>query len=373
MLQRPQASQNRGGVLKNMGAIFRRQPAPMLGVDITPSSIKLVELGQDRTGGWVLERCAMEPLEKGAVVDGNIEKFDDVAAALRRLVKRSGSKAKQVALALPNTAVITKRIVLPAALEAQEMELHVESEASQYIPFALDEVSLDFCVIGPNARNAEDVDVLLAASRREKVEDRQGLAEAAGLQASVVDIEPYAARLAASRLIAQLPQGGRDALVALVKVGSTATSMQVVRNGEMLFEHEQLFGGAQLTQMLAKHYGFSAEEAETKKRTGDLPADYAKVVLHSFVDGLAAEVARALQFFFTSTPFHSVQQILVFGGSAGVPGVAAAIAAQTKTPTLIANPFGDMQLAQGVHASRLQQEAPAYLTACGLAMRRFSS
>lgn len=357
--------------MKTMGALFRRQPAPMLGIDITPSSIKLVELGQDKTGAWVLERCAMEPLEKGCVVDGNIEKFDDVSAALRRLVKRSGSKAKQVALGLPNTAVITKRIVLPASLGVQEMELHVESEASQYIPFALDEVSLDFCVIGRNARNAEDVDVLLAASRREKVEDRQGLAEAAGLQAAVVDVEPYAARLAAARLIAQLPNGGRDALVALVKVGSAATSLQVVRNDELLFEHEQLFGGAHLTQMLVKHYGFSQEEAEAKKRSGDLPADYAKVILHSFVEGLAAEVTRGLQFFFTSTPYHSVNQILVFGGSAGLPGVGIAIAAHTKVPAAIANPFGDMRLGQGVHATRLDQEAPAYLTACGLAMRRF--
>ena len=115
-----------------MGSLFRRPPAPMLGIDISASSIKLVELGQDKSGAWVLERCAMEPLEKGWVADGNIEKFDEVADALRRVVKKSGTKAKQVALALPHTAVITKRIVLPASLGEQELELHVESEASQY-------------------------------------------------------------------------------------------------------------------------------------------------------------------------------------------------------------------------------------------------
>lgn len=354
-----------------MGSLFRRPPAPMLGVDISASSIKLVELGQDKSGAWVLERCAIEPLEKGCVTDGNIEKFDEVVDALRRAVKKSGSKAKQVALALPHTAVITKRIVLPASLGEQELELHVESEASQYIPFSLDEVSLDFCVVGPNAKNTDDVDVLLAASRKEKVEDRQGLAEAVGLEAAVLDIETHAARLAAARLIAKLPHGGRDALVALVKVGGSSTSLQIVRNDELLFEREQSFGGAQLTQMLAKHYGFSLEEAEAKKRAGDLPGDYGTAVLQPFVDSLAAEVARSVQFFFTSTPYHSVHQILVFGGSAGLPGVDQAIAAQTKVQTVIANPFLDMRMGSELRKARMGQEVPAYLTACGLAMRRF--
>lgn len=354
-----------------LGSLWRRPPAPLLGIDISSSSIKLVELGQDKSGAWVLERCASEPLEKGSMSDGNIEKFDEVAEALRRLVKKSGSKAKQVALALPHTAVIAKRIVLPASLGEQEMELHVESEASQYIPFSLDEVSLDFCVLGQNAKNIDDVDVLLAASRKEKVEDRQGLAEAAGLQAAVLDVETYAARLAAARLIAKLPHGGRDALVALFKVGGASTSLQVVRNDELLFEREQSFGGGQLTQMLAKHYGFSHEEAEAKKRAGDLPGDYAAVVLQPFMESLAAEIGRSLQFFFTSTPYHSVQQVLVFGGSAGLPGMDKVIAEHTKVPVAIANPFQDMRMGSGVRIKRLEQEAPAYLAACGLAMRRF--
>lgn len=354
-----------------LGSWLRRPPAPMLGIDISASSIKLVELGQDKSGAWVLERCAIEPLEKGSVSDGNIEKFEDVAEALRRLVKKSGTKAKQVAMALPHTAVITKRIVLPAYLSEQEMELQVESEAGRYIPFPLDEVTLDFCVVGPNATSSEDVDVLLAASRREKVEDRQGLAEAAGLQATVVDVESYAARLSAARLTAHLPHAGPKALVALVRVGGANTTVQVVRNDELLFEREQAFGGTQLTQMLAKHYGFSAEEAEAKKRSGDLPLDYSKTVLQPFIESLAAEVQRALQFFFTSTPYHSVQHVLVFGGSASLDKLEQAIARLTTVPTTVADPFQGMHMGKEVRKSRLSQEAPAYLTACGLAMRRF--
>ena len=132
-----------------MGSLFNRQSAPLLGIDISSSSVKLVELGRDKAGSLVLERCAIEPLERGWITDGNIEKFDEVADALRRLVKKSGTRTKNVALALPPSAVITKKITLPGGMTEQELEVQVESEANQYIPFSLDEVSLDFCVIGP--------------------------------------------------------------------------------------------------------------------------------------------------------------------------------------------------------------------------------
>ncbi len=189
----------------SMGTLFSRQPAPLLGIDISSSSVKLVELGRDKAGALVLERCAIEPLERGWITDGNIEKFDEVAEALRRLVKKSGTRTKNVALALPPSAVITKRISLPGGMSEQELEVQVESEANQYIPFSLEEVSLDFCVIGPTKNSPGDVDVIIAASRREKVQDRQGLAEAAGLKPVIVDIESNAARLATGRLIEALP------------------------------------------------------------------------------------------------------------------------------------------------------------------------
>ncbi|MFM6991261.1 MAG: type IV pilus assembly protein PilM, partial [Rhodoferax sp.] len=178
----------------SLGSLFSRQPAPMLGLDISSSSVKLVELGRDKAGNLVLERCAMEPLERGWISDGNIEKFDEVAEAVRRLVKKSCTKTTQVAMALPPSAVITKKIILPGGMTDLDLELQVESEANQYIPFPLDEVSLDFFVIGPSAASAGDIEVLIAASRREKVQDVQGLAEAAGLTPVIVDVESYASR-----------------------------------------------------------------------------------------------------------------------------------------------------------------------------------
>ncbi|SEQ80790.1 pilus assembly protein PilM [Giesbergeria anulus] len=355
----------------SVGALLSQQPAPLVGIDISSSSAKLVELAHNKAGGLVLERCAIEPLERGWITDGNIEKFDEVADALRRLVKKSGTRTKNVALALPPSAVITKKITLPAGMTDQELEVQVESEANQYIPFSLDEVSLDFCVVGPNKSSPGDVDVLIAASRREKVQDRQGLAEAAGLKAVIVDIESYAARLAASRLIEALPNKGVDAVVALFEVGALTTSMQVIRNEEVLYDRDQAFGGAQLTQLIVRQYGFSPEEAESKKRNGDLPDDYASAVLKPFVETLAQEIGRALQFFFTSTPHNRVDHILLAGGSAPLPGLTEAVTQHAGAVCSVVNPFEGMEIGSGVRMKKMAREAPSYLTSCGLAMRRF--
>jgi type IV pilus assembly protein PilM len=357
--------------LSSLGSLFSRQPAPLVGLDISSSSVKLVELGRDKAGNLVLERCAIEPLERGWITDGNVEKFDEVAEAVRRVVKKSGTKVKNVAMALPPSAVITKKIILPGGMSEQELEIQVESEANQYIPFSLDEVSLDFCVVGPSSTSAGDVEVLIAASRKEKVQDRQGLAEAAGLKAVIIDVESYASRLATSRLIASLPNQGVDTMVALFEVGASTTSMQVIRNEEVLYDRDQAFGGAQLTQLIVRQYGFSPEEAEAKKRSGDLPEDYNNGVLAPFVDSMAQEIGRALQFFFTSTPYNRVDYVMLAGGSAALPGLTESVTQHTSFACNLVNPFEGMEVSDTVRDRKMRREAPSYLTSCGLAMRRF--
>lgn len=356
----------------SIGALFSRQPAPMLGLDISSSSVKLVELGRDKAGNLVLERCAIEPLERGWFVDGNVEKFDEVAEAVRKLIKKSGTKTKSVAMALPPSAVITKKIILQGGMSDLELEQQVEAEANQYIPFPLDEVSLDFCVVGPSASSVGDIEVLIAASRREKVQDIQGLAEAAGLTPVIVDVESYAARLAVGRLIENLPGQGAGLIVALFEIGAMTTSMQVMRDEEVLYDRDQAFGGAQLTQLIVRQYGFSQEEAESKKRSGELPDDYEATVLKPFIDTMVQELGRALQFFFTSTPHNRVDYIMLAGGSAALPALTNAVTQHTSFPCSLLNPFDGMEIGEGVRLKRMTREAPSYLTSCGLALRRFS-
>ncbi len=358
-------------MLISLGSLFSRQPAAMLGLDISSSSVKLVELGHNKAGALVLQNCAILPLERGWITDGNIEKFDEVADAVRRLIKKSGTKTKNVAMALPPSAVITKKIVLPGGMTDQELELQVETEANQYIPFPLDEVSLDFCIVGPSAASVGDVEVLIAASRREKVQDIQGLAEAAGLKPVIVDVESYASRLAVSRLIANLPDQGTGSIVALFEVGAMTTSMQVIRNDDVLYDRDQAFGGAQLTQQIVRQYGFSLEEAENKKRSGELPDDYANLVLQPFLESLVQEISRALQFFFTSTTHNKVDMVMLAGGSAALPGLTAAVTKQTGFACSVANPFEGMEMASTIRLNHIAREAPSYLTSCGLALRRF--
>ncbi|MEW6703535.1 MAG: pilus assembly protein PilM [Pseudomonadota bacterium] len=343
----------------------------MIGLDISSSSVKLVELGQTASGEYVLERFASEPFEKGWIADGQIEKFDEVADAVRRVVQKSGTRAKQVVMAMPQSAVITKKIMLPAGLREEEMELQVESEANQYIPFSLDEVSLDFCVIGPSATSHGDVEVLIAASRKDRVQDRQGLAEAAGLKPVVLDIEAHASRLAMSRIVHSLPNEGKDALVALFEIGAETTSLKVLRDDELLYDRDQAFGGAQLTTLISRQYGFSYEEAEQKKLNGDLPEDYESTILEPFIDSMSQEIGRALQYFFTSTPHHKVHYVMLAGGTATLPGLKERVTELTGFASMVVNPFEQMKLGSAVREARVRREAPSYLTACGLAMRRF--
>ncbi|MEH6436442.1 pilus assembly protein PilM [Massilia sp. DD77] len=351
----------------NLGSLFGKSSPPLAGLDISTSGVRLVELGDAGKGELRLERYAAEPLPRGAVVDGNIENIDQVAEAVRRVWKKSGTRARHVALGMPPASVITKKIVLPAGLAEDQLEVQVESEASQYIPFALDEVSLDFDVIGPAPNSLEDMEVMLAAARREKVEDRVAIAEAAGLTATVMDIESYAARSALERTAGSRP----DQIVALFQMGAQATHVSVMLGGETVYEREQPFGGNGLTQDIVRAYGLSFEEAETRKKSGDLPENYRADLLTPFLENAALEVTRAIQFFYTSTPYTRIDQLFLAGGSALVPGLLDIIAGRTRIPSALVNPFEGMLIGAHVREQQLRQEGAAYLVACGLAMRRF--
>ena len=354
----------------NLGSLFGQSSPPLLGLDISTSGVRLVELVVVGKNELRLERYASEPFPRGAVVDGNIENIEQVSEAVRRVWKKSGTRVKLVALGMPPASVITKKIILPAGMSEDQLEVQVESEASQYIPFALDEVSLDFDVIGPAANSVDDIDVMLAASRKEKVEDRVAIAEAAGLTAVVMDIESYAARAALERVTSQM-KGSEGQIVALFQIGAQVTHISVMLNGETIYEREQPFGGNQLTQDIVRSYGLSFDEADAKKKAGDLPDNFQADLLAPFLENAALEVTRAIQFFYTSTPYTRVDQLFLAGGCALIPGLLDIVASRTKISSAVVSPFKGMSLGPSVREQQLRSEAPAYLVACGLALRRF--
>ena len=349
---------------------LRTKSPPLIGVDICSSSIKIVELSE-LSSGYVVERYTIEPLPKGAVSEGNINNLDAVAEALRRAWKRLGTRIKNVSLALPAAAVITKKILLPSGLRDEDLEYQVEAEANQYIPFAIEEVNLDFQVIGSAPGNVAEVEVLLAASRKANVEDRVAVAQVAGLKAVVMDIETYAAELSFAEICSQLPAGAVDQCVALVDVGANVMNVNVLRNGQSVYTRDQQMGGEQLTQMIQNTFGLSAEEAEAGKRNGGLPENYENDVLEPFCDSVAGEIARALQLFATSTQFNEVGFVVLAGGCATLAGLDDLVATRTQVSTLVANPFAHMTLSGRIKPRQLQADAPSLMIACGLAMRRF--
>ena len=352
-------------------SFFNQKARSLIGVDISSSSVKMVELASDGRNGYRVERYTIEVLPRDAVADGNIVNLEAAADTVRRAWKKMATSTRQVAIALPASHVITKKIIVAAGQREEELELQVESEANQYIPFALDEVNLDFQVVGPAPSSPDEIEVLIAASRKEKVEDRVAVVESAGLKPTVMDVESYAVLSAFALIEKQLTESGKGQIIALVDVGAHLMNLTVMRNGQQLYAREQAFGGNQLTQDIARLFGMTFEEAEAEKRRNSLPDNYESELLRPFVDNMALEVSRALQFFFTSTQFTHIDHIVLGGGCAVLPGADEAVASRTQVNTIIANPFADMVLSDRVRAKSLLADASSLMAACGLALRRF--
>lgn len=352
-------------------SIFNPKARSLIGLDISSSSVKMVELASDGKKGYRVERYTIEVLPRDAVSDGNIVNLEAATESVRRAWKKMATSTRQVAIALPASHVITKKIIVPAGQREEDLEVQVESEANQYIPFALEEVNLDFQVVGPAPSSPDEIEVLIAASRKEKVEDRVAVAESAGLKPTVMDVESYAVLASFELIEKQLPDGGKGQIIALVDVGANVMNLTVLRNGQQLYVREQAFGGNQLTQDIARLFGMNFEEAEAEKRRNNLPDNYESELLQPFVENMALEVSRALQFFFTSTQFTQVNHIVLAGGCAVLPGADEVVASRTQINTIIANPFADMVLSDRVRAKSLLGDASSLMAACGLALRRF--
>lgn len=349
---------------------FSRKRPPLLGIDVSSTSVKLVELSHSGST-YRVEGYAVEPLPANAVVEKNIAEVEAVGETIRKAVKRAGTKNKLCALAVPSSAVITKVITMPSNLAEQDLESQIQIEADQYIPYALEEVNLDFEVLGQTEKNPETVDVLLAASRSENVEVRVAAAQMAGLTAKVMDVEAYTVENVYPFF--GLPSSAEDhkTVVAVVDVGATMTSINVLEAGKLVYTREQPFGGKQLTEEIMRRYGLSYEEAGLAKKEGGLPDNYVTEVLDPFKETMAQQVHRFLQFFFAASQHASVDHIVLAGGCAAIPGIDELIESRIGTTTTMGNPFRDMALSSRVNPQRLANDAPSLIMASGLALRSF--
>ena len=352
-----------------LGFLSKRKHSHVLGIDISSTTIKLIELS--RAGErYRVDGYAVAPLPQDAVVEKNIANVDEVAAALRTVVAQAKTKTKLACTAVAGSSVITKVVPMPAGLREDDLEIQLTLEADQYIPYPLDEVAIDFEVQGETASNPDQVDVLLSACRREAIDAHTEVLELAGLTPKIVDVEGYALERAYDLMRAQkgIPE---NAIVAIADIGATMTTLSVLREGRVVYTREQLFGGKQLTDEIMRRYGLPLAEAGLAKKQGGLPEDYQTDVLEPFRDAVAQQVARSLQFFFSSSDFNRVDAVILGGGVAAMEGLPDLVQQRLNTEVFTADPFAGMTTASGVDAVALKADATAMMIAVGLALRSF--
>ena len=351
---------------------FKDKALPLIGVDITSSAVKMVELVEVSHQNFRLQAYSTTAIPTDAVVDGNIIKLEPVVDAIANAWKYLGSNERHVAIALPASSVITKKVMMPHDLTEDEMESQAEVEASQFVSFPLDEINIDFYASDDPPNHLNEIEVLIAASRKEKIEDRVAAVEGAGLKALVMDVEHYAMEAALSMAPELLLNHGRNQTLMIVDIGAQSMKINVLNDLTSVFMREQAFGGAKLTQEIKQRFGLSTEEAEAAKRSGALPENYVSQVLQPFLHALAMEIYRVTQLFTNATQYSRVDQIVLVGGCASLIGIQKVVADNTQINTIVFNPFTNMALGSKIKQIELFKDAPALMVACGLAMRGFA-
>jgi type IV pilus assembly protein PilM len=349
---------------------FNRNKKASLGIDISGTTIKLLEL--IRTGNsYRVAHFSIVSLPPDSSSQKRLS-TSVVADGIKRALKKSGSSLKQAVVAVTESAIMTKTLSLPASLTDDEMEEELIMTADQYLPYSLDDLNFDFEIQNINKNNPELVDLLLVASRRENVDDRIEALSLAGLKASIVDVEGYALENAFSILSTSFLNPDKDDhTIAIVDIGSTLTSLTILNNGKVIYTRSQSIGGKQLTEEIQRHYGLTYENAGLAKKQGGLPDNYQETILRPFQKSLIQQIQRSLQSFSSSSTSKNIDGIILAGGCASMIDLDRLIQSQLNMPVNIANPFLNMQLSKNVNAKSLYQDAPSLMLACGLALRGF--
>lgn len=351
---------------------FRPKKQPLIGIDITNSAVKLLEI-HPYGNKLQVASYGVAPLENGAVIDRRIKDYKSVARSIKRVIDTTQPSTSRTAVAVPTATVITRTLSLPLELSDDEMEALVMMEADQHIPYPLNEVAIDFQRQTPLNPNDEKQPVLLVACRKEVTDQLDYVLEEAGLEPIVTDVENLAMERSLGLVLNRLPNREEGQIVAVADIGAITTTLNVLRDGEIIYSRDQVFGGKQLTDEIQRFYGLSREEAGfAKKKKDNLPSDYVSELLEPFKKALIQQIERQLQFFYSSTPYHAIDTLILAGGSSAIENLTPLVQQQLGCPTHIANPFVDMLLSDKVDAAALAQDAPAMMIACGLAMRVWS-
>ncbi len=349
--------------------LFKSQHRSVLGIDISSTSVKIVELS--RAGDqYCVEGYGRAVLPENAMEGNVIKDMDAVATSIKKLLLTANLTCRNAALAVPESSAISKIIQVNDGLSEQEIEELVVVEADKYIPYPIDEINIDFNILGPSPKNSAMVDVMIVASRAENVSHRVEVMNRAGLVATIVDVESYAVERASQLLKPELPAGGDKKNIAIIDIGAAYTHLFVLHGMRIIFSREEEFGGKQLIDAVMQRYGMQRQEAILAIEEGSLPEDYESEVLQSFKEMILLQVKRALQFFFSTSHHTFVDHLMLAGGVAKLRGIAPLLQEYINIPTGIANPFAHMSFGKTVSRELITSDSPMLMVACGLALRQ---
>lgn len=351
-----------------MRALWGTKQSSLLGLDLGSSMVRVMELSKYGEQ-YRVERYAQEAIPDNAVDGKSIKDPGLVIDAIKKVLKRV--KCKKVAVAVPDSSVISKVIQLEEGLSDDEAEELVLLEADKYIPFPIDEVSIDYEFLGPSGRGGNLQDVLVVASRTENVNTKVNLLTECGLDVQVVDVESYAIERACSLIKSDLIDGGENKTIAIFDIGELYTQLIVLHDLKVIFSREEVFGGQQLTNDIMKYYDIPLEEAKQAKSSGSLPDDYEEEVLEPFREMVSIQIRRALQFFYSTSQYSEVDQILLTGGTSLINKLEEKIEEVIGTPTARISPLSKLDLSRHVDREDIEQSASTLMIVCGLAMRKF--
>lgn len=348
--------------------LFKTKKRSVIGVDLSATAIKLMEVSY-KSKQYCIENCVIAPLPHSVMEANSVKNTDAAAQIFKEKIGFLNISSKLIALAVPDCAVITKTIQMDESLSEHEIEEMVFIEADKYIPYPIEEINLDFSVLGPSSKNASMVDVLLVASRAENVSSRVQVIEQAGFKTESVDVESFAIERAFRLVPTLLPDEGKNKTIALVDIGSVYTNLYIMHNLKIIFSREEEFGCEQLVKEVANFYGLSYEKAHQALETRTLPESFSEKLLQPFKELLVSQLKRTLQFFFSTSNHSYIDYILLAGGVTKIPDLDEAIEREINIPTQVINPLSHMKLSPAVDKHFIEDNGPLMLISLGLALR----
>jgi type IV pilus assembly protein PilM len=344
-----------------------RKPKSVVGLDIGSSAVKAVEL-KPAGKGYRVAAIASEPIPPDSIVDGAIIDGGAVAEAITRLFNNTAFKTREVAASLSGSAVIVKKINLPVMTEA-ELAQSISWEAEQYIPFEIQDVSLDYQVLdpgtGPDSKGT--MDVLLVAAKKEKIADYTNVISQAGRQAVVVDVDAFALQNAF-----EANYGTDGSVVVLLNAGASAINVNIVSNGRSMFTRDVSLGGNAYTEAVQRELNLPFESAETAKKGMPVEGhtfDDVRQVLHAVTENVLFEIQKTFDFYKATAESDRIDQILLSGGASAVDGFAEALGERFGIPVERFDPFRQVAF-EKPPSGDLSQLAATTAVAVGLALRK---